>query len=385
MRRALFLAPFCAFLGLLAPAASAYPFSVNWRLDRALHRGHEPPDIVAGRIARVRLQTPKAEWEGLEIQGVDLEVTSAVLGGRDLEGKTLPLDTSAFEWPEVLVKPEAGARCIVVLDREEEEGATTYDIETVVPARERAFERAADAEGAKRTLAGEILAALAAEREPGRQRQLILLAAPILTAGEATALEPFLGSEDAWLRRAALAGLCHATRRPGFVEFAALDIRRFLETTGPRDMVKDPEEEGISWAPYPRLFDHYFFLDTGWSEEDYVPDYLPLWRLVAVGLRGDELARYRYGIAPLCRGGTDGDIPFLLRYREALEQGDGELKQMRDNPRVRQETLLGLARILGLDLPNYVEQDFVRHEAEQVKQVTAALEARDAAKAGAGR
>jgi hypothetical protein len=376
MRHAPFLASvlILLLLGLGTPAASASEIGANERLDHALEPGDDVTDVVAGRIAKVQRRTEGSEVDGLEIVAIDLEVKAVVLGSRDLEGTTLALDTSSFDWPQGLVRPEVGTPCIIVLRENGREGTT--DICTVVPARDQALERAADPEGAKRILAREILAALAAERDPGRQRQLILLASPILTAQEATALEPYLGSGDVWLRRAALAGLVHATRRPGFLAFAALDIRRFLETTGPDDMVEDFKGPGISSAPYPLLFNHYFFL----NRNDIVPEHLPLWRLVAAGMKGDEWTRYYLGVVPLCRVGTDEDLAFLREYRAAVERGDGNLKELHERPLVRQEILLGLARIVGLDLPSYVERDFIVHEAEQVKQVMAALEAHDKAR-----
>jgi len=384
MRRTVTLtSALAALLGLCPIKAFAYETTINQRLDHALDPDDDLPDVVVGRIAKVRRRAEGSDADGPEIVGIDLDVKGVVLGSRDIDGKTLAIDTSSFDWPEGLVRPEAGASCILVLRRDLEEG--TIAICTVVPARDRTFERAADCEGAKRILAREILAALGAERNPGRQRQLILLAAPILTEEEATALEPYLGSGDVWLRRAALAGLVHATRRPGFVEFAALDIRRFLETTQPNDYVKDFEEPGVSWAPYPLLFDHYFFLDMSWGGKDLVPEYLPLWRLIAGGMKGDELMRYRFGVVPLCRVGIEEDIPFLVEYRAALEQRKGGMKELGENPRVRQELLLGLARIVGLQLPSWVPQDFVVHEQEQVEQVTAALEAHDAAKKATSR
>jgi hypothetical protein len=217
----------------------------------------------------------------------------------------------------------------------------------------------------KRILAGELLALVATEPDPLRKRRLILQAAPVLASAEAeAALLPLLGSDDAWLRRAALSGLVAATRRAGFVELAALDVRRFLETTPPRALIRDPRRPGNSYDARHLLGEHYPMLRVGWSPEDRVPEFLPLWRAVATTLRGDATARWSLGLRAVAEVGTKDDLPLLWAAWEETP---------REEAMVRRSVLHGIARLLGVTLPDRTNEDFLAREDEDLGRVRAAV------------
>jgi hypothetical protein len=364
--------------------ASGYLTVTNQRLDRALYAGYEAPAVLAGRITAVRMRSSVdvTSWEGPDLLGLDVEIASVLLGAPEWKGRTVAVSTRSFSWPERLVRPAVGSTFVLVfredrIPKEEPDAGAIRPI-SVVPCREPSFEPVADVEAAKRLLARELLAQVAAEQDPNRRRLLVLQVGPILTADEAVALQGFLGSGDPWLRRAALAGLVHATRRPGYLELAALDVRRFLETTGPRDMVEGIEP-GVAYSAYGFLREHYFFLDATWKEEDRIPAYAPIWRLIAQETKGDESRRWFDGVVPLCRVATEEDLPFLWAYAESWPTSEGERKALHANASYRQLLLRTLGRLLGLDLPNWGSADFARFEEEQWRQVRAAFEARAAA------
>jgi hypothetical protein len=193
-----------------------------------------------------------------------------------------------------------------------------------------------------------------------------------LEKSESEALIPFLKSDDPWLRRAALAGLVFATKEMNYLSMAHQDIERFIKTTDASSTINDLDY-GRAYAPYPLLFSHYFFLAVGWSREEdaAAPAYLALFRLVAHSKEVPEWVRWDQGVWPLCRCGTREDAKFLYEYCHDRE--GKEKKEVFRFSSHRQEIIMAISRILNLDLPNWVEKDFLKKEQEQHRQISDAL------------
>jgi len=277
-------------------------------------------------------------------------------------------------WPEELLAFREGTRCALVLRTDWGEKRDGFYLCSVVPVSNTALRAAKDGEDAKSILAAEILLELKKETSAKRQRHLILQVAPILDREAAKALLPFLKSDDAWLRRAALAGLVWATKEADYLTMAREDIERFIKATGDATTVNDPEgRHGYALAPYPLLFSHYFFLEVGWSrEEDAAASaYLPLFRLVAHSKGVPGWVRWQHGVKPLCRAGTREDAKFLYEYCQ--DRTSREKKDIFRSSFNRQAIIMAISRIFGLKLPNWAEPSFLAKEQEQHGQVSNAL------------
>jgi hypothetical protein len=337
----------CLVLG--TPRADAYVMAQNGRLDRLFWKEHHAPVVLAGRIEEVRR---RPDPERLRIEGgpdevgCGFRVAQVLLGPAEAADIRIELDIAHFEWPRQLVPLAAGEFCILVLDaRALKQQGERPSPRAVVSARARPYERAECREAVLSVLESEILAALDAASDPTRQRQILLQLAPILDREHTARVAPYLASGDAWLRRAALGALLFATRAPGYLEHALLDLQHFLRTTGPRNLVRDLED-GVGYAPYPLWVEHFACLDTGWHEGDAVSAFLPLWREFAATPEEGGV-RWSHGLAPLCRVGTEADLRVLWEAWRALAAPDnGEARAPAWH---RQQLLLGLARILGLE------------------------------------
>ena len=209
------------------------------------------------------------------------------------------------------------------------------------------------------------------EEDRERKRMLLLTVGPILTAAEAAPLEQMLLVEDPWLRRAARGAWIHATKDPDAMEVAAKDIASFLDAHADRKTIKHPDGT-TGYAPYPLLFDHYFFLELGWSSEEdrAAVAYRNLFRLVGEHARHAPYERWSRSIRPLCRAGGMKDIPLLQEEYRSRQNGVGRAVHE------RQQILLGMGRILGLELSAWVMDQFPDHEPEQYARVRAALKER---------
>ncbi|MHC5057259.1 MAG: hypothetical protein ACYTKD_21490 [Planctomycetota bacterium] len=287
-----------------------------------------------------------------------------------LEGSDIDFPAATIEWPSTLVPLRKGARCVLVLREKRGDDRGRYWIYSVVPRHSEQFGRVTSVAAAKRILAKEVLAELREEKSANRQRKLIMQASPVMTPKEAGILVPFLESEDEWLRRAAIAGLCHATRREEYLKPAMEDMKRYVRTPPLDDEANGPEEYvGFSpwWYPF---FEHYYFLSVGWSAEKdaSATAYLPLFRQVMKEPHFGERGQWRHGMRPLCRAGTREDIPALYRY--LFVDGPSDVLESSYN---RQALLRGMARILEIELANWSSVSFSAHEKGQRAKVLAAL------------
>ena len=340
----------------------------NSRLDYALHN---PADtsVVAGHIASVG-RFPHERW--LHPRPFVFTAEHVLLGDAKLEGRDIDFPAATIDWPSTLVPLLKGARCILVLRDKGRDDRGRYWIYTVVPRHGEEFRRAGSLQALKRVLVGEILAELREEKSVNRQRKLIVQASPIMTPEAAKDLVPFLKSRDEWLRRAAIAGLCHATKRKEYLKLAMEDMKRYFRTP-PLDGKASGPEEFVGYRPwwYP-FFRHYYFLSDGWSKEEdaSAPAYLPLFRQAVKEPHLGERGQWRHGIRPLCRAGTKEDLPVLHRY--LFVDGSSDILENSYN---RQALLRGMARILGLRLTSWVQRDFLKHEEEQREKVLQALTA----------
>jgi hypothetical protein len=244
----------------LAPAWIVTP---NCRLDHALWPGHDPKLVVAGEIDR-------GDEEGV----IRFRVHGVILGTDSYQRQTLRIPIKSFSWPEALVSSQKGTSCILVLRPWKGKEGEEYSLYTVVPGRKKAYPRAADSKGARAVLADELLAQLKTEKSETRQRALLLQVAPILTKDKAGAVEGFLKSSDAWVRRSALAALVYATESANHVEAAAKDVQAYFARTKETEWV-DGLEPGVQMSPKTLLLEHYFFLErstwtwgTRWDERE---------------------------------------------------------------------------------------------------------------------
>ena len=359
----------------LASQSPAYFMTGNTRLDRAIYAGHDPKLIVAGQIVKKDVETLPDQvfhTRGPASVSFRFEIAAVVLGEEKYDGQTLTIPATSFMWPSDLVSFQKGTDCVLVLHTEWGQNRDGYNLCSVVPVSTTALRTAEDGEEAKTILAEQILAVLKSERSANRQRHLIQQVSPILPKAASDVLVPFLKVANVWLRRAALAGLVHATKHPKYLRMAHQDIQQFIETTDASSTI-DNLEHGRGYAPFPLLFSHYFFLSVGWSREDdaAAAAYLPLFRLVAQSKQIPEWTRWRNGVKPLCRAGTREDAKFLYDYCQ-----DRKTKEKQEIFRLsskRQEIIMGISRILDLGLPNWMQSDFLEKEQEQHRRITDAL------------
>jgi hypothetical protein len=338
---------------------------VNGRLDHDLRQSKII--VVAGAIT----PTPAVQEKGavvLDVPGLSctLRISHVLLGDQKLKGKDIVFDDQSFEWPRELVTYEPGAYCILLLGQSDDPQRVKnrYWIRSVVPTSERDLPKPKDEEEVKRLLVKQIVKEIKTSKSSTRQRHLILQVAPIMNADESKDLLPFLDSKEEWLKRAALAGLTYIRREDKYIKLATEDVDDFLKNVN-SDIGFKGLEEGISFAPYPLLFRHYFFLDDPSFEEEATKpaSFLALFRAVARNY--NEEWRHTFmesGIEPLCRFGTKEDLATLYRFHD------------NQNVDVRKRVLAGISRILKLGLDcNYSDDDFHKVEAGYQQKVHNAL------------
>jgi hypothetical protein len=266
-----------ALVVTLTRPAAAYLMYGNHRLDHALWPDHEPKLVVAGEIRKLDLK----KWPENVLDGPGRDVTvhfkieSVILGPKNRQGQTLTLPATAFIWPDDLVPLREGTHCILVLRESSVARQEASSITAVVPGRKRQYQPAADSIAARQTLAEELLAQLAAEKSPRRQRALLVQLAPVLKKEQAKAIEEFAQSKEAWVRRAALACLIYAAEDPKHLKIAAQDVQDFFQEFKGKQFISDLGEPETRYAPTALLFDHYFFLEprswkwgSRWTEEE---------------------------------------------------------------------------------------------------------------------
>ena len=343
----------------------AHIMTGNQRLDRAIYAKHDPKFIVAGQIVQKdaeALHTPsKVSFR--------FKIATVILGKETYRGQTLTISATSFMWPRNLVAFQKETNCVLVLLTGWGQNRDEYYLCSVVPVSTTTLPTAKDGEEAKAILAEQLLVVLKAERSANRQRHLIQQVCPILSKDASDVLVPFLKSDDVWLRRAAIAGLVHATKQPQYLTMAHRDIEQFIEAIDPGSTVKGPD----SCLEDAALFSHYFFLSVGWSRKDDAAAvaYLPLFRLVAHSKQVPEWTRWEHGVKPLCHAGTREDAKFLYDYcRDRKSKKKQEIFRFSS---YRQEIIMGISRILDLGLSNWVESDFLKKEQEQHMIITDAL------------
>lgn len=363
----------------LATPASAWISVANERIDRALHEAHGDRLVVAATIRELtiadadapRLSPPECE--------LVVEVAHAVLGDVAKTGTRLRFATRSFDWPSVLVPLEQGARCILIVDPERENG---FDgrLMTVLPWSGKALPVAADKAAALRVLAEELTAQLGDRHAPiARRRETAILAAPILSAAQAeTAFGPLVEHRNEWLRRAAIAGLALAAPTRENLERAVGDLTAFAEDT-PSDRLIREIKHGAGYAPYPYLFRYYGWLAADWSDEERVRFRKHLWlhRTVARQFTKEPTSRFRYGIGPVAELGDATDLRLLYEYFVAHETFG--LGQLHERTPARMKVLRRLATLADVELIAEEVPQLGWHiagiakEPEQLKLITDAL------------
>jgi hypothetical protein len=349
-------------LGQTMPAQGRI-FSENGRLDRELRKSKLI--VVAGVIT----PTPNVE-EKLVLDGggvsATLRVSHVLLGDPKLKGEDIVFQDQSFMWPHELVKYDPGAYCIVFLGRSDqpEKAKNPFWIRCVAPAADRDLPKTKDVDELRSLLVKQIVKEIKATKLPNRQRHLILQVASIMNAEESKDLLPFLDSKEDWLKRAALASLTYITREEKYIKLATKDVDEFLKNVNP-DVGFKGLEEGVSIAPYPLFFLHYFFLRRAFDDEERVAQaaFLSLFRAVARNY--NEEWRHTFmecGIEPLCRLGTKDDLATLYRFHD---NKDVEIRNL---------VFRGMSRILKLGLSNYDDDSFLKVEEEFQQKVRDALE-----------
>lgn len=243
------IAPLLSVVLVVGPAYADI-VNLNRELHHAIWPAHEQKLIVAGTIEAIRTD-PKNPYHP-EID-IGFSVHDVILGDQKYKGHRFTFCVTSFIWPKDLVLFSEGTDCILVLGAWRSKEVEAHYICTVVPRSKNPLAVAKDCDGAKRILEKEILAELMAEKRPERQRALLLQVAPILTEDDARDVVPFVESEDPRVMRAALSALIYATEDRRYLQMAAEDVQRSLQTKSPDLIARDtfPPED---------LFTYYFFL-----------------------------------------------------------------------------------------------------------------------------
>ena len=339
-----------SFIALIVPTTA---FSNKMRIDHALWPQHEQKLIVVGEINKIITHNRETILNGMITEVFNFKIDQVILGDKKLKSQRIKVSTP-WPWPDILVPFKEGSFCILLISPAANNQDNSHCLYTVIPTQNKSFAFANTSEEAKRILAKEILVELANEKSQNRQRELILLVAPILTSQEAENIVPFLESTNIWLKRAALAALLYATEDKKYLLMAEKDIRRFIEKTKPAELIKD-FEEGHSYDPYYLFFKHYFLLErVDWASEEDQKNavFLPLFRLIAHNTNASESIRWFQGYRSICRLGTEEDLMSLYQYYQS--EHNGERKQILDSDYNRQNLIMGMSRILKLDLSNWV-------------------------------
>jgi hypothetical protein len=221
----------------------------NSPLHHALWPDHDEKLVVAGQIVSV---PDKREFQ--------FRVNDVILGAQSFDGTTLTIGMNIL-WPKQIVSYEKGANCVLVLEIRKGRLRNDCEVYTVVAGRNREYSQAHDTLEAREILADELLAQLAVEKNPLRQRALLLQVAPILTRQKAESLERFADSSDARVRRSALVALVYATEDPKYLKSAARDVQAFMDEAPEKESVEVRGANGPMQAPQRALFEDYFFLN----------------------------------------------------------------------------------------------------------------------------
>lgn len=244
------IAPLLGIVLAVGPA-HADLVTLNRDLHHAIWPAHEQKLIVAGTIDAIRTNPKNPYHPEIEI---DFSVQDVILGDQEYNGHEFTFCVTSFIWPKALVLFSKGTDCILVLGAWRSKELDGHYICAVVPRSKNRLAVAKDCDDAKRILEKEILAELLTEKRPERQRALLLQVAPILTKEDAQDVVPFVESEDLWVMRAALSALIYATEDRRYLQMAAEDVQRSLQT-------KSPELMARKTFPPEDLFTYYFFLE----------------------------------------------------------------------------------------------------------------------------
>lgn len=357
-----------AVLLLCSPALARVAYG-NQRLDHAFYAGHDEKTVLLVEIRNVDRKKSEGHESELGAPDVDVEfrVRTVLRGDSELKGKTLRFYVGNFIWPLPLVPMTAGTRALLILRPDRDQ------IACLLPAHRDSYKPVESRAAMLRLLARDLMKGLqkCGKEDRERKRVLLLTVGPILTAAEAAPLEQMLRVEDPWLRRAARGAWIHATKDPDAMEIAAKDIASFLDAHADRKAIQHPDGTA-GYAPFPLLFDHYFFLEVGWSSEQdrAAVAYRNLFRLVGEHTRHAPFLRWFRSIRPLCRVGGMKDLALLHdEYRARLRGVDRAVRE-------RQDLLLGMGRILGIELSAWVMDQFPDHEPKQYARVRSALKER---------
>ncbi len=339
-----------ALVAVLATPSFGWISVENQPLDHALYAQHGPRAVLAGTIREVvveegqlrELSPPKSE--------IRFEIEQVVNGAGAKAGHITRYSTRSFSWPTTLLPLEAEQRCILVVDPERREG---FDgrLMTVLPWRGGRLAAAEDRAGTLRAIASELAAQIAVvDDDFAKKRELVILAAPLLTAEQATkTLRPLVDHKDIWLCRAAIAGLALASPTYENLARAVADMEAFAEAT-PKAHLIDGIEHGARYAAYPFYFRNYRWLRTDWSMEqrERVRAHIWLHRTVARTVTNHANSRLEYGIRPLCTNGDATDLRQLYEYyMESETNGRGAIHE---RPSTRMAVLRRLTKLLNIEL-----------------------------------
>jgi len=336
-------------------SAHGYIIVKRPRLD-ALFDAQELELILVAKITSITNPSP-SDFQGP--MTFSISVQEVVYGNAALKGRELRRQES-FEWPVNLLPLEKDRVCIFLFDK--------HGLANVIPLHNAEVGRAETPAEAKPLMLKELLDELKAEKMALRQRLLLLMAYPIMSAKDAAVLEPYLDSKDEWLRRAALVALMELTHDEKYIAMAADDIRNYLRTHRENQRFADYQswEKGSDYHPYYAFFEYYPMLHFHYRAEDVktkaVP-LLPLFRVVAAELKDDRQERIEHGLGALYHFGTVEDLPVIYADHD------------NDDAHIRANALAACARILRLNLRYTNDEDFRQHESDWQEGVKAAIQA----------
>ncbi|HEY3321235.1 MAG TPA: HEAT repeat domain-containing protein [Planctomycetota bacterium] len=345
----------------LPTPSSAGIIRLNADLDRVLNS----PDLFQVFVAKIVSGKVRSDFMS-QILDVNVSVSSVVYGPGLTAGQEVAF-RDAFAWPDNLVPLAAGQRCLILTEKWQNEKEPR--IATVVPVCNERVEAVKSPVNVRPLLVKELLSGLKSETSPVRQRLLIRQVTRILPREEAPLLLPYLESKDEWVRRAALAGLVIVGREEKYSNLAADDLRQFFKSHSKDTFIpafSDFEKRGGDYAPYPLLFDYYYYLHSNpcprSEEPELVKFLLPLYRAVAEDLKDSPDDRLLHGWGPLHHFGTKEDIPSLYAVHDSR------------NVHERACCLAAISRMLKLGLTYTNDEDFEKNEQKWQATVKNAVE-----------
>lgn len=308
------------------------------RLDYYLSAKHPPEAIIVGEIVEINVdpQNTSGFFIGQAQNTFRIKIDQVLWGQQDLTAKTLKIKYPTFDNPlfDPAIPYRVGTVCILIMGYQQDD---FYWLNAVLPALQKNFEKIPDLLSAKKFVTKTLLGALANAKSSQEQLQIVNMVAPLLTANESEALIPFVDSPDLSLRRAAVAGLLHATKDPKYLSIVLDDVDHFISTaTQEIHFIGSPVEED------------FFLID---EDNKNNATLLPIFRLIAK-CKNPNMSEFLRGNFLLLLGIPDNteDLPLIYSFYMDIRNQKPELIKDRsaDYHSFRLSSLKAMAAILRL-------------------------------------